>query len=259
MIKGKKVLIKSVQKALDILEYIIINGEQGMSISKLSGELKFPQSSIHHLVSTLVRRGYLTKETSSHLYYVGPRMIEMSGVCLSRLYIRNIARPFLEELWRECNETIHLAILLNDEAVDIDTIESSQTIRMVTQIGKRMPLYCSAVGKVLLAYLPENDFEYIIRVITLHRYTENTITTLDGLKKELLRIKKDGAAYNLEEYEKGVRCVAAPIRDHQAKVIGGVSISCPAVRFPAERKIALTQLVKTTVEKISAELGYIKK
>jgi len=166
------------------------------------------------------------------------------------------ANPYIRELANKCNETVHLGVLENTNVLYLAKEESSQTIRMISYVGKKSPLHCTGLGKVLLSYLPSKDRKKILDAIELPRFTENTITNKKKLEEELERIEKEGVALDREENEKDVRCIAAPIRNYQGKVVAAVSISSPSYRIKEENQNHLKEELVTTCQKISSRLGF---
>jgi len=163
----------------------------------------------------------------------------------------------MQKLMEESEETVELAILDDKEIVYIDKLESYESIRLVARIGSRYStLHPTAVGKVFLAYMPEEDFESIIRERGLKRFTENTITDAEKLKEELKEIRAKGYGFDDQEVKLGVRRIAAPIFDHSEKIAGVIGIAGPTFRMRRERKEELGRMVKQAAEEISNELGW---
>jgi DNA-binding IclR family transcriptional regulator len=152
-------------------------------------------------------------------------------------------------------ETVHLGLLEGREVVYADKIECPQTIRMYSRVGRRSPLYCTALGKALLTYQAEPVLRDLIRS-GLPRYTARTITAASRLRAELKRIREEGYALDNEEFEEGLRCVAAPIRNHVEAVVASVGIAGPATRLEPARLPALIKYVKEAAEAVSAALGF---
>jgi DNA-binding IclR family transcriptional regulator len=166
------------------------------------------------------------------------------------------ATPYLKELVKLCNETVHLGVLEEGEVLYLAKEESSQTIRMISYMGKRAPLHCTALGKVLLTYLSAEERKEILGEKALPRLTENTITDKRELEKELDKVREQGFALDREENEKDVRCIAAPIRNYQGEVIAALSISSPIFRIDKNAQNNLKEALIETSEKISKRLGY---
>jgi len=170
-----------------------------------------------------------------------------------------VKSPKLAQFRWSCNqgnETVHLGVLEEGDVLYLAKEESSQTIRMCSYVGKRAPLHCTALGKVLLAFLPEEERKKILEQKELPRLTDNTITDRNKLEKELSKIQKQGFALDQEENEKDVRCIAAPIRNYQGRVIAAVSISGPAFRIDKKVQNNLKEALIETSTKISKRLGY---
>jgi len=166
------------------------------------------------------------------------------------------ATPYLKELVKQCNETVHLGVLGEGEVLYLAKEESSQTIRMISYVGRRAPLHCTGLGKVLLAYLPEKERKKILGKKVLPQLTKNTITGKRELEKELAKVREQGFALDREENEKDVRCIAAPIRNYQGEVIAAISISSPIFRIDKNAQNDLKEALIQTSREISMRLGY---
>ncbi|AZR74760.1 IclR family transcriptional regulator [Anoxybacter fermentans] len=249
-------MVQSLDRALDILEKIV-EAEDGLGVTELSKSLELHKSTIYRLLATLAYRGYVRQDPKNEKYKVGIKLFELGNLALNKLELRREVRPFLEELMSRTGETIHLGILDNDEVVYIDKVESPQTIRMYSKIGKRAPVHCTGLGKVLLAY---SSSEVIDKVIEkgLRAYTENTITDVDAFKKHLEEIRRQGFAIDNVEHEEGIRCVAGPIFDYSGNVIASFSISGPTMRVTEEKIPDFAQLVRDYSKKMSRALGFIE-
>jgi DNA-binding IclR family transcriptional regulator len=213
------------------------------------------KSSAHDLISSLARLGFLTK-TEDNRYRLGWRLVTLSETLLATTELRKEARPVLEELAARYQETIHLAVLDDTQAVYLDKLEGRQAVRVeLTSLGARLYAHCSALGKVLLAYCSEEEVRRIIQTAGLPRFTPNTITDEAELLQNLVKIRKQGFAYDMEEILPDLCCVAAPIRNYTGQVIAAVSMSLPAYRFrrsQAEFRDGVIRTAKT----ISKRLGY---
>ncbi|OCL28592.1 IclR family transcriptional regulator [Orenia metallireducens] len=248
-------LVKAVDRSVNILEELA-NHEEGLGVTELANRLDIHKSSIHRLLSTLVYRGLVKQDPKTDNYKLGLKLFELGSRIFNDLEIREYAKPYLEELVVATDEAVHLVIMDQGEIVYIDKVESSKTIRMNSQIGKRVPVHCSAVGKAMLAYYPKARVDQIIKEQGLAKYTENTITDLKELKEHLTKIKEQGYAIDNVEHELGIRCVAAPIFNYSGKVVSSVSVSGPTIHVTKERVEELAKLVKDTAMKISSQLGY---
>lgn len=250
--------VQSLDRMIQILEELALHRD-GCGVTTLSNLTGLHKSTVHRLLNTLMSRGYILKNSENDKYSLGMRILYLSSAILDRMDIRTVAKPFLEELCRSTDEVIHLSTLDGTEAVYIDKVESpNKSVRMYSQIGKRVPLHCTGVGKILLAWLPDKDVEYLLGLKGMYAYTKNTITNIEDMKKHLAEIRKKGYAFDELEHEEEIRCVAAPIFDMSGKVVASVSVSGPVMRVTLDRMPQLTEEVLKTAKKISYQLGYFK-
>ncbi len=247
--------IKVLDKSLSVLELLLQKGSS-MNMTELSEKLGFYPSTIHRILDTLKHWGYVEQDSHTQKYQLGLKALELGMAKLHQMDLVREATPYLKELVNQCNETVHLGVLEAGEVLYLAKEESSQTIRMISYVGKRAPLHCTALGKVLLAYLPEGERKKILGKRVLPRLTEKTITDKEELEKELNKVKKQGFALDRGENEKDVRCIAATIRNYQGEVIAAVSISGPAFRIDVSKQNNLKEALLETSKKISKRLGY---
>jgi DNA-binding IclR family transcriptional regulator len=227
-----------------------------MNMTEISEKLGLYPSTTHRILDTLKHWGYVEQEPDNQKYRLGLKVLELGMAKLQQIDLVREATPYLKELVNQCNETAHLGVLEGGDVLYLAKVESSQTIRMCSYVGKRAPLHCTALGKVLLAFLPEEERNKILEQKGLPRLTENTITDRNKLEKQLTKIQKQGFALDQEENEKDVRCIAAPIRNYRGRVIAAVSISGPAFRIDEKVQNNLKVALIETSTKISKRLGY---
>lgn len=254
MVSGMEQL-RSASKIFLILESLCANGEQG--VSELSAKLKIGKSSIHRFLSFLKALGYVNRNANNKKYYPTLRVFQIGAMVRGRNRIVNIARPYMEELGNKFHETINLGFFENNEIVYIDKVESIQALRMDLAIGRRVPAYCTALGKVFLAYLPEKDIKEYCRKTQFKGLTEKTITSEKELMKHLGIIKSEGVAIDDREIDNGIRCIAAPVRDDSGNVVGAISVAGPTVRLTMERLKSFKQPLLNVTKDIAQKLGYI--
>ncbi|NLX92167.1 MAG: IclR family transcriptional regulator [Firmicutes bacterium] len=251
--------VQSLERALNILEVMAREGAP-ISVTELAEKVNLKISTVHRLLSTLSFRGYVEQDPEDNKYKLGLKLLEIGNSVLNHSSdIRTIARPYLEELVEKCNETANLAILDETDVVYIDQVESKNLIivRMFAQVGNRGPVHCTASGKALLAFYPEAKIDEIIEKLEMVKYTNETITDRNHLKKELQRIRQDGYALDWGEREEHVRCIAAPIFNFEGKVIASISISGPSTRITTYyMKNELVDLIMSTAANISQKMGY---
>ncbi|MCK4259179.1 MAG: IclR family transcriptional regulator [Halanaerobiales bacterium] len=250
-------VVQSLDRALNLLEKLV-EAEEPVGVTELSQSLSLHKSTVHRLLSTLCYRGYVEQDVKSNNYTVGLKLFEIGSSVLHKMDLRSKVKPYLEELMRETKETIHLGILDDYEVVYIDKVESSEVIRMYSKIGRRVPTHCTSLGKILLAYSPEEVTDQMIEQKELTYYTETTITDPVELKKHLEMVKEQGYSIDDEEQERDIRCIAGPVFDYDGKIMAAFSISGPVTRMTEERVQKLSQLVVDYSGRISASFGYKK-
>lgn len=250
--------VQSIDRTIQILEELALHRD-GCGVTNLANFIGLHKSTVHRLLNTLMSRGYVSKNSENDKYSLGMRILYLSSAILDRMDIRTVAKPFLERLCHDTDEVVHLSTLDGREAVYIDKVESpNKSIRMYSQIGKRVPLHCTGVGKILLAWLSDKEIEYLLGLNAMEAYTKNTITNIEGMKKHLAEIRNKGYAFDEIEHEEDIRCVAAPIFDMSGKVVASVSISGPVMHVTLDRMPKLTEEVLNTAKGISYQLGYFK-
>ncbi|QGP90693.1 Transcriptional regulator KdgR [Neomoorella glycerini] len=247
--------VQSLEKGLKILEALAAAAE-GVGLSDLSRRLGLNKSTVYRMLATLKAYGYVDQEQATGKYTLGLKILDLSGSLLERLDARIIAHPYLKELAARSQEVAHMVVRDGPEAVYVDKVEGNRTIRMYSQIGRRVALHSTAVGKAILAFLPPEEIEKVIASRGLPRFTPRTITTMTALQAELARVRECGYAIDDGENEEGIRCVGAPIFDHRGQVVAALSISGPTLHFTLERVPGLGQLVRQAGEEISRRLGY---
>ena len=236
---------------------------QGMSLGDLSEKIGLPKGTSHRLLSSLGYFDFVRQDPLTKNYFLGFKLVDLGNLMLDQLDLRNEARPNLILLAEKVQETVHLVIQDGDEALYIDKVDlypKRSGLQMVSRLGARNPLHCCSVGKVLLANLPEEELERIIKTRGLPKRTQNTITDRDRLREHLAMVKLTGYAVDNEENEEGVRCVAAPIMNGMGRVIAAMSISGPTARItPQLIDSALKAEVSESALNISRQLGFKSK
>ncbi|AKX93118.1 IclR family transcriptional regulator [Moorella thermoacetica] len=250
----EKYILQSVDNALRILEAFSAN-EPELGISELSRKLGLSKSAVFRLVLTLQSRGFLSQDPVTGKYLLGLKTLYLGGLVLKQMDLVKIARTHLEELVKKSAEVAHLVVLEQGEAVFIGKVESQRPMMMGSYVGARMPAYCTATGKVLLAHLPSEELENYLRNTTFTRFTSNTITNPEKLREHLISIRTQGYAVDKEESEEGLFCIAAPVKDNGGKVLAAISISGPAGRLE-KRWEEFRELVISAAENISRSLGW---
>jgi DNA-binding IclR family transcriptional regulator len=253
--RDEESVLKSLKKALDLIEII---GESGsMGIRQLSARTGFPPATVHRIVAALVERGYLRQNRNTRNYSLSTRFLEFADSVQQRFDLVPIARPHLERLSMNTGESVNLCVLDGPVVVYIDHVHSQKHIlRTFTRLGARVPLYATGVGKVYLSRMGAEELDSYLGNVKLERYTKKTIMDKNGLLEELERIRERGYAVDDQEKEDGVRCVAAPVFDHSGSIAAAISISGAAQWITHERIRSLARMVMDCAGRISAELGY---
>jgi DNA-binding IclR family transcriptional regulator len=246
--------ITALQRGLRLLR-LFSESPSGLSAKQVAGLSRLPVSTVHRFLANLVTAGFLSCDAEGS-YHLGIACFAIGQAAVGQLDIRRLSLPYLRELNQQTRETIHLTVRHGLSAVYVEKLDSPEHLRIHSRIGAAVPLYCTAVGKVMLAYLPAEELDRIVPELNLKRLTPNTVGNLQELKTELYRVRKNGYACDLEEHEMHIRCVAAPIWDHTGSVQSSLSITAPTVRMPVTRLRQLAPLIQQAGLQISRELGY---
>lgn len=225
-------------------------------VTELSKDLEINKSTVSKILSTLENHRFLTKNSENRKYRLGLRLFELGFMVAEQMDLQKVALPYMEELNKKVGETIHLVVMDGFEIVYINKVEGSQSLRIATRVGGRLPAYCTGVGKVLLAALSPQELNLFLKKAPLKRLTPNTITDPKRLKESFMQIRSQGYALDLEEFSQGLICVAAPIFNYSQKEIGAISISGPSHRMKEKEMEHWIRLIKGTAQQISRQLGH---
>ena len=247
--------INSAEKTIKILELLADKGE--LSVAEAASRLGMNRSTCHRFLVTLRELGYVVQNPLSH-YRLSFQILELGMKVADRMQIREVAYPYLKELSTLFNETINLGYWDNNEIVHLDKINTTEVLRIDPNIGSRVPAYCTALGKAILAYLPEEELSHFLKSVPLKAMTENTITTKEKLLQELERIRKQGFAVDREELSIGLRCVASPVFDYTNYPLYSVSVAGPASRLTIEKIDVVKEEVKRVCRELSKSLGQLQ-
>ena len=247
-------VVAAVGRALGILENVE-GSVRGTGITELSRRLGLGKSTVHRLCATLEHHGYLTRDPGTGRYRLSLRVFQIGSHALDALDLPARAMPALEALGAATEETVHLAVLDGAEVIFIGKVESPRPLRLYSQVGRRCPAHCTAVGKVLLAYAGVEQ-RALAAARPLKRYTPKTLTSAVALERELDEVRRRGYAVDEEEFEDGIRCIAAPVRDYRGRVVAALSVSAPAGRLPRQRAASLVDQVLAASRRGSEALGH---
>lgn len=246
--KGRAGGVQSIERAFGLLEAMADEGGM-MGLSQLAAASGLPLPTIHRLVRTLVDLGYLRQEPSRQ-YVLGPRLIRLGETSSHMLSIW--ARPHLARLVDELGESANLAMLDGDQIVYVAQVQSRHSMRMFTEVGRRVLPHCTAVGKAILADFPESQVRELLHRTGMPRHTDNTITDPDEFARQLAKAAADGFAMDEGEQELGVRCVAVAVPDAPTRL--AMSVSGPAGRMTEELVARAVPLLTSAGEALSADL-----
>ncbi len=247
--------VQVLDRALAILEVLSAEGPD-LSLGEISDKLDLHKSTAHRLTMVLERHKLIERHSVSGRYRLGLKLFELGSRAISHLDLRERARPVLDQLVLETGETVHLGILDDTEVLYLDKVEPARSVRMSSTVGRRNPVYCTAMGKAILAYLPEAQVEAIVRKQGLKAVTANTITSFLDLKAELKVIRERGYAIDNEEIEEGLRCIGCVVRDFSGGAVAAISVSGPSFRVTKEKVNALSRPVVSAASILSAEFGF---
>jgi len=241
--------IHSVENTFSLLEVLADNGLE-LGISELCKKISLPKGTVHRLLGTLKNLGYIEQNPQNRKYRLTIKIFNLGAAVTDRVGLVQII-PHMKKLSLKFNETINLAILDRDEITYLYSVGSDNTLKLDLRIGSHQPAYCAAGGKVLLAYLSEQELDGYLQRVKLESYTPYTITSKEYLKKDLKLIRERGYSFVNEEYMQGVSCVAVPLKDQQGKVCAGLSFSVPTVRMDKEKLPQLIDSLISTAKKIT--------
>ncbi len=247
--------IKVLDKALDILE-LLAGAQEFMTAQRISNEIDIPKSTVHRLLNVLASRGYIRKDEKTHSYGIGLKLLHLKELTLDDLNLTSLANPILRSLAKATDSTAHLATLSHDTVSYIDHWMSPTGVAIRTRLGEHAPLYCTSLGKALLAWLPEEQVEGILRSLRFEPITPSTINDPDLFREELALVRQQGFAEDREESAAGIRCIGAPVRDNRGSVVAAISITTLAAQMDETKRLAYIPVVKQHANQLSAQLGY---
>lgn len=245
--------VGAVGRALAVLE-ALGEREHDCGVSELAQQLDLSKSTVHRFLQTLKGLGYVVQDAEDR-YRLSVKLFELGARALPQLDLIREAEPGMRHLNELTGETVHLGIFDEGAIVYVHKLDSRYTLRMYSRIGRRAPLYCTGIGKVLMAWRPEAEVRQILAYENFVRRTPNTLDSLDAYLAELGQVRGQGFAEDHEEFEDNMRCLAAPIRDRFGQVIAGLSVSFPCFRFQESSKADYVEEMLATTIQISAQLG----
>ncbi|MFW6116480.1 MAG: IclR family transcriptional regulator [bacterium] len=246
--------VQSVSRALRLLDTLAEAGTP-MSLQELSNRTELHASTAHRLLRTLLQHRYVSQDPDTKKYDLGIGIVELASGLKLVAKLRAEAESFVDSLAKEVGETVNLVVPHGQKCMVIDRVESVHMLRCSMPVGASMPLHCTAAGKALLAYMPKEEAEEIMRG-KLEALTSNTITDGHQLREELRSIRAQGYSVDCGERDPEIRCVAAPIRDGSGSIVASMSVSAPGSRLSPSDLKGMAERVRRTAALISSALGY---
>lgn len=216
--------VQVLDRGLNLIE-LLATQENGMTIAELVAATGLPKSTIHRILATFATRHYVEKNEETSVYSLGYKCVELASLYLNKIVLKTEAEPIMHTLAQIFRATTFLGVLENNEVMYLHKTEQRNSIRLYTSIGKREPLYCTALGKVLLAAMPEKQFEHVARQLSYESYTPKSITNYEDLAIEVARVRRRGYATDYGEHTRDSSCLAVPIYDYTRNVMAAMSIS----------------------------------
>ncbi len=246
---------QSLHRGLRIIEAAAAGGGTA-TLAELARRTALPRSTAHHIIRALVALGYLAQDGDGRPYRLGPKLLRITGRTWTGEQMAELARKHLEELGRRTGESISLAVLRAGAPTIVAKRESEGPVRVVQEIGAQRPLHCTAVGKVLVAWLPERELDAILAQTSFTQLTPRTLASADAFRRELVRVRSRGVAYDNEEHLPGIRCIAAPVRDLTGEVCASLCVVGQAHRLPQRRLNEIEPELLAVAAALSRELGH---
>jgi DNA-binding IclR family transcriptional regulator len=247
--------INSIIRASHILK-CLSGGKSHFKMSELVRHVGLDRSTTYRILLSLEQAGFVEKDEKAGTYSLGLAAFEIGNAYLSQTDLIQVSKPIMADLAQKVQETVHLAVLSDTEIVYMDKCDSPRTLGVMSKIGQRAPVYCTALGKTLLAFQPEDEQSRIIREIRLIALTPRTITSRQKLVEELRGIRKQGYALDRREIEEDVECIGAPIRNHIGDVIAAISISGPQKKIGTPMERQYVSQVMEAAALVSSKMGY---
>lgn len=240
----------TIGKAVEVLE-MVADQKRPVRFTTLLAQSPFPKGTLYRLLQTLTRQGMLDYDHDLQTYSPGVRLVRLAHFAWKQSTLAPLARPHLDALSAQVGETIHLAQLDGGQVLYVDKRNAQNPVEMFSQAGKIGPGYCTGVGKAMLAYLPPDAQTEAVMKQSFYRHTDKTLTNADTLYEELAYIQKQGIAFDREEHETGIICVAVPILTDRGRVMGGLSITTTTQRHSLAELETLRPALQKTAHDIA--------
>lgn len=246
--------IIALRRGLSILS-LLAGADGSLSATEISRATKLHGSTVHRFLVNLEESDYIARDERGN-YHLGMGCVSLSRAALNRLDVRRTSQRTLEALNRTTRETVHLTIRNGLTAVYVDKFESPEPLRIFSRVGANVPLHCTAMGKIFLAYMGAQERDETLSKLEFTRYTQSTIASAAAMRTELKTVRKQGYAIDNEEHEAHIKCIAGPVWDETGRAIAAFSVTGPAARMDRQRLREFAPLVRQASQTISKSLGY---
>jgi len=247
-------IVHNVDATFEVL--FLLAKKPNLTTEEILSNFSISKNQLQKILSILTTRGYVEYNKKKKTYSLGIKNFELGYSYLSHVEIREQARPYLQYLGDGIKENVYLAIRSGWEIVYIDAYEVDRPVMVKSRVGKLLPMYASASGKVHLAFMEENELDEFFKSVKLKPFTEKTITEEKVLREHLEKVNKEGYAIDDEEWEKEVRCLSVPVFDYKGEVAAAITLSGPSFRIPYNRLIELKDIFLEKSKELSERLGY---
>ena len=247
--------MSAVERTVLILE--TLSKAEAINLENLAKATSLPKATLLRFLSSLVSLGYVYRDSADQ-YHLTLKMFMVGSRSLSHIDLVSTAKPFAKKLSEVLGETVHMGILEGDQAVYVLKEESSYTLRMYSRIGKSIPLYCTAIGKIFLSEMTPEDLQNYLRSHTLKPYTSRTVGSVDALRQQLELIRQRGWSIDDQEHEDNIMCIASPVRDYTGSVVAAMSVSWPLFRFNQADFEKIVEEITNATDALSAIMGWQK-
>ena len=245
--------VAAVLKVFAILQALSERNETG--ISELSVRLAMPKATVYRFLQTMKTLGYVRQEVDSERYGLAMKVFEIGAKALQYPDLVELAKPHMQRLSDATGETVHLGMLIDSEIIYVHKVDSRHMLGMYSRVGRRAPLHCTAIGKVLMAWESQARRDSILKGCDFKRFREKTITTRADYDVELQRTLDQGFGQDREEFDDHIRCAAIPIFDRLNQAVAGMSVSFPTFRYDTAREPQLVAELRDASRDISRQLG----
>jgi IclR family transcriptional regulator, KDG regulon repressor len=246
--------VQALDRAFAVLD-LLGESETPLGLAQVASSLQLHKSTAHRFLMVLERH-HMVERTTNGKFRLGLRLFDFGNRAIEQYDLRERAQPHLKRLVSETEETAHLCVLEQARVIYIDKIEPARSVRMITRIGSSNPVHCTSVGKAILAFLPEERINDILRRTKFEKFTQRTIASAEALRTEIEKTRRRGYAVDDEEFEEGLRCIAVPLLDAQRLPVGAVSVSGPSFRVTAQKLPSIANHLVHCVRGISADMGF---